>query len=381
MSSNDSVPDTSQKPSSLHVLIACGGTGGHLFPGIAVAEELLARGHSSTLLISEKQIDAIASAGSSHLRFEKLPSRPMPKPWSPKIFGFIGDFIKARGITKRLIRETDASCVLGMGGFTSTAPLVAGKSCKLLTLIHESNAIPGRANRLNARFSNHALVGWEACRKYFPEDKVIVTGTPVRPAMLDLPDKTAARERFGLDPDRFTLLVMGGSQGARGINSAVCDMLSQFKPDEMQILHISGPGDEELVQSAYDKSDILAHVVPFLTDFEWAYAAADLTVCRSGASSLTEMSVIGLPGILIPYPHAADDHQAKNAAVFADAQASVILPQSELNGESLAASVRTVGMDSAKLAQMAEQMRKQAPGSVSATIVDLIESKSTHKNS
>lgn len=354
------------------VLIACGGTGGHLFPGIAVAEQLISRGRKVVLLISEKQIDQIASKNYPHLRFEQLPSLAMPKPWSPKMAPFLAKFAAGLKRSRELIKEIDADTVLGMGGFTSTAPLFAGKLSGCVGMIHESNAIPGRANRLNAKLSQYALCGWDACAKHFGS-KAKVVGTPVRSTLYKMPEKVEAREHFGLVPDRFTLLIMGGSQGARGINQAVVEMLQFFEPELIQMLHITGPAEFKEVSAGYAKTDIRSHVVPFCSEIEQAYAAADLSVCRSGASSLTEMSVVGLPGILVPYPHAADDHQNRNAEVFTDPGACVTIQQADVNAQSLAQAVAEIGTDPEKLKSMKEKMLELAPNNAARAIRQLIE--------
>ncbi len=364
----------SETPSKGGVIIACGGTGGHLFPGIAIAVELKERGHEVILLISEKQIDSVASEGyQDQFRFVKLPSMAMPKPYSPKMLLFLKHLATAVGKTRKLIREIGATHVIGMGGFTSTAPLIAGKLEKCRGMIHESNAIPGRANRLNAKFATWALSGWDACAKHFPAEKSKVTGTPVRPALYNLPDKRIARQQFGLDPNRFTLFVMGGSQGARGINEAVTGMLEYFDPELCQFLHISGATDIETVKAAYAASDVTAHVVPFLSDIATAYAASDLAICRSGASSLTEMSVVGLPGILVPYPYAADDHQNRNAEVFAERDACIVIQQADLKPLELAQIVAELGSDSNRLQKMAANAKSLAPENPAKTISDLFD--------
>ncbi|NNE92349.1 MAG: undecaprenyldiphospho-muramoylpentapeptide beta-N-acetylglucosaminyltransferase, partial [Verrucomicrobiales bacterium] len=149
------------------LVIACGGTGGHLFPGIAVAEAWTARGGEVLILISEKQIDTLATEGYDHLRFERLPSIAMPRITSPKMIGFGFKFLGGLGACRKLLKSFGADAVLGMGGFTSAAPLLAGKLAGLPTFVHESNAIPGRANKLNAKFARTVLVGFERCAAHF----------------------------------------------------------------------------------------------------------------------------------------------------------------------------------------------------------------------
>src|SRR5688572_8291529 len=207
-----------------HVLIACGGTGGHLFPGIAVGEVLQSRGHDVTLLISEKKIDSLAASGHGALKFEKMPFLAMPKPWSPKMASFLLGVWRGLQQCKAIIRQNDTAAVLGMGGFTSFAPVLAGRQCKRRTLIHDSNAIPGKANKLTAKFCDTILLGFEECGAYFPPEKTKrVVGTPVRSALLKTAKESSEdpHKFFGLSKERKTLLVVGGSQGARGVNNAV----------------------------------------------------------------------------------------------------------------------------------------------------------------
>jgi UDP-N-acetylglucosamine--N-acetylmuramyl-(pentapeptide) pyrophosphoryl-undecaprenol N-acetylglucosamine transferase len=335
------VKSKSQK--SIHVLIACGGTGGHLFPGIAVAEVLKAQGHQVTILISEKKIDAIAASGHKDLTFEKMPFLAMPKPWSPKIFGFLSGLWKGMKQCRKIIRDKKVDVVLGMGGFTSFIPLYSGRKEKCRTLIHESNAIPGKSNKLNARYSDIVLCGLEACKQHFLEHPDIrVVGTPVRNSMR----KTGSEDPyafFKLEKNRKTLLIMGGSQGARGVNRVVGMTLEQFEKMGIQVLHIAGPTDYEEVIDVYAKHPLLTqHVAAFCHRMDLAYRVADLAVARSGASSMSELAYFGVPSLLVPYPTAAEDHQTRNAEIFDRAGAARLLTEKDLNANVLADAVRDI---------------------------------------
>ena len=272
----------SSEPKDIHAIIACGGTGGHLFPGIAVAEEWESRGGKATVLISEKKIDKIASGGHPELEFVTMPSIAMPRPYSPKMIPFLFKFWKAVRNCKKLVKEKGAKVVLGMGGFTSTAPLYAGKKMRCRTLIHESNAIPGKANKLNARFSNTVLVGWEACVKHFNNRDIQVVGTPIRSALKEQVSREVAAKHFGLEADRKTLLVMGGSQGAQGINEAVVAALPELSDqiENLQVIHLAGPEGIDAVRGGYGHATIPHHVAPFCHEMEMAYA---LCGCRGRA--------------------------------------------------------------------------------------------------
>ncbi len=360
-----------------HILIACGGTGGHLFPGIAVGETLSARGHDVTLLISEKKIDSLAASGHANLRFEKMPFLAMPRPWSPKMIPFLRGLWKGRNDCRALIQKHQVKVVLGMGGFTSLAPLVAGRKEQCKTLIHESNAIPGKANRLNARFCDVVLCGLQACVPHFEKNKknkdIRVVGTPVRASMTQ-PVTEDAHAFFKLRKDLKTLLIMGGSQGARGVNRAVGLALKDLFAAGYQILHITGPGDYQEVRDSYAKFADMPHsVVAFCHRMELAYSVADLALARSGASSLTELAYFGLPSLLVPYPFAADDHQTRNAEIYDRAGAAKLMPESELNATTLLAAVNSILKDPKRTAAMKAAAQKLAVRDSAAKIAGIVE--------
>lgn len=361
-----------------HILIACGGTGGHLFPGIAVGEALQARGHDVTILISEKKIDALAASGHSSLKFEKMPFLAMPKPWSPKMISFLLGVWRGLKQCKALIQKNETSAVLGMGGFTSFAPVLAGRQCKTRTLIHDSNAVPGKANKLTAKFCDTILLGFEECGAFFPADKPKrVVGTPIRSALLK-----AAKESgddpfkfFGLNKERKTLLVVGGSQGARGVNNAVAESLDELDAIGIQILHITGPEDYQAMSDAYATKQIKlrSHVAAFCHRMEMAYRVADVALARSGASTLAELAAFGVPSLLVPYPYAADDHQTKNAAIFDQAGAGVLIPQAELSPEKLTDHVRTILKKNDRRKKMQAAAKKIAHLDAAERIADAVE--------
>lgn len=363
---------SSKKPA--HVLIACGGTGGHLFPGIAVGEVLAARGHPVTLLISEKKIDTLAASGHPGLRFEKMPFLAMPRPWSPKMLGFLLGLWRGIRASRKFIQENQVGLVLGMGGFTSFAPLYAGRKEKIPTLIHESNAIPGKANRLNARYASTILCGLEACKSAFAQHPdVRVTGTPVRSSM-----KTSSKEDphafFKLDSTKKTLLVMGGSQGARGINRIVGMALDNFEAMGIQILHIAGPSDYEEVRDIYARHPMLPqHVAAFCHRMDLAWRVADLAIARSGASTLAEITLFGVPSLLVPYPYAAEDHQSRNAEVYTKAGASLLLPESSLNADILTDAVRGILFDKRRADSMHRAASNLAVRDAASKIANIIE--------
>jgi len=316
------------------IIIACGGTGGHLFPGIAVAESLLTQGHEPLLLISQKKIDSQASAKYPHLNFKVVPAIAKPATLSPKMIPFLWALFQSIQASKKIIREFGADAVLGMGGFTSFPPVYAGHRLGKKTFVHDSNARPGRANILTSRFCTKVFIGLEPAAAFFKKP-VEITGTPARPEILNLPTRAEAAARFDLDPEKTTLLVTGGSQGALGLNQLIANT-APLLPVEIQILHIAGPNDLFRIQAEHPVQRPGYKLIGFCDQMPSAYALADLVITRSGASTLTEISLAGLPSILVPYPYAADDHQTANAKVFADAGAAKLIQQKDLTPEILA---------------------------------------------
>lgn len=318
--------------------IAAGGTGGHLFPGLAVAEVLHARGHEVMVLTSEKHIDAVATEGRSEFRIERLPGIGLPRSISIESLKFFLRFFRGVRHCRRLFADFRPSVVLGMGGFTSTAPIVAGRTRGLPVFVHESNAIPGKANRLNARLCGGLLVGFEDFQHERVRVPVRVTGTPLRRALLEACPRQVALEGFGLRDGIPTVLVMGGSQGASGINrqmQQVARMLAGGNHRPMQFIHITGTADESVVRNTYAALGIRCWVGAFHHAMQNAYAAADVAVARSGAASLTELAHFGIPAVLLPYPHAAEDHQTWNARIFERAGAAELMAESAVNPEKM----------------------------------------------
>jgi UDP-N-acetylglucosamine--N-acetylmuramyl-(pentapeptide) pyrophosphoryl-undecaprenol N-acetylglucosamine transferase len=356
----------------MNAVIACGGTGGHLFPGLAVAEVLRERGHEVLLFISEKEVDALAVEGRSEFRIEKLPTVALPSPFSPAILAFVRRFNESLSLSRAIFRKFNPQVVLGMGGFTSTAPVIAGRMRGVPTFIHESNAVPGKANRHTARFVRAVLLGFQECASFFPKTQTEFTGTPIRSSLQRI-DRRASLEKLGLQPDLATLLVMGGSQGASGINQALIKVMPLLQGAPLQVIHLAGVRDARLIEDNYRRENIRAHVAAFHHQMEEIYSAADLVIARSGAASLAELATFGLPSLLIPYRYAADDHQTRNAEIFVRAKAALLVKESELSMESLADKIRHLLADRATLRSMSANAAALAPKDAAALVAQTME--------
>lgn len=295
------------------VAIACGGTGGHLFPGLAVARELQALGCDVALLVSPKEVDQQAVKSAAGCLVHTLPAVALQ---DRNYFSFAGSFFRSFLATRRLFRERRPVAVLAMGGFTSVPPVVAASWLGIKSFLHDSNAVPGRANRWLAPLVTRAFLGFAEASARLKTRHRTVTGTPVRTEFQPR-DPAGCRRALGLEPDLPTLLVVGGSQGARGLNDLVLAALPQLKQRDWQWLHLSGPADAEKVRAAYAQLGLRATVRPFLAEMELALGAATAAVSRAGASSMAELAALRLPALLVPLPTAADNHQFYNARQYA----------------------------------------------------------------
>ena len=257
-------------------------------------------------------------------------------------FSFAGSFVKSLFAARKIFRQRRPDAVLAMGGFTSAPPVFIGKDTGIKTFLHESNTIPGRANRFLARFVNEAFVGFPEAAARLKARKVTTTGTPVRPEFQPR-DAAACRTALGLEPDCPTILVVGGSQGASGLNEMILSALPLLVnhtsriTHHAQFLHLTGANDFEKVKAAYAARGIKAIVKPFLAEMDLALGAATVAVSRAGASSLAEIAAMRLPALLVPFPAAADNHQFFNASAFEKTGAAMLLEQKNSTPEKVAA--------------------------------------------
>jgi len=320
-------------PPTRLIAIACGGTGGHLFPGLGVAAHLVREECAVTLLISPKEVDQQAVKAASDVTVVTLPAVALNR---GGLVAFLRGFAWSYCAAGRLFKVRRPHAVLAMGGFTSAPPILAGKKCGAATFVHESNTIPGRANRWLSRVVDQAFVGFPETASRLRHHNVAVTGTPVR-AQFRPRDPGECRKALGLEPDRPVLVVTGGSQGASGINELVIQSLSLLvkRAPQLQWVHLSGPNDFEKVRQAYANLKLSAAVHPFLAEMEVALGAATVAISRAGASSLAELAALRVPAVLIPYPSAADNHQFHNARAFEQSGAARLLEQQSATPELL----------------------------------------------
>jgi len=362
----------------VRLVIAGGGTGGHLFPGIAVAEEFLARDGSNEALF----------VGSEH----GIEARLLPR------LGFRHELIAASGIrgkgglsrikgvvmllygymqARRILKGFRPDRVLGVGGYASGPVVMAAKGMRLNCFIHEQNAIPGFTNNTLARFSERVFISIEESAEFFPRGKTLLTGNPIRKEILaafaqgsnDTQQEAGSRQH-----DTFRILVFGGSAGAHSINMnviAALPFLSLFR-ERLAITHQTGEKDLAEVREAYQREGVRGETVPFIDNMAKAYLDADLVVCRAGATTVAEVTACGKACVFIPYPYAVDDHQRRNAEALLKKGAGFMILDRELSGEGLARLVTELIDNPERIAAAGRKARSLARPDAARVIVNEI---------
>jgi UDP-N-acetylglucosamine--N-acetylmuramyl-(pentapeptide) pyrophosphoryl-undecaprenol N-acetylglucosamine transferase len=342
----------------VRVLIAAGGTAGHVSPALALAREL-ADAHGADVRFAGapqgQEARLVAAAGFS---FVPVATAPFVRGMSPK--NLSGLVVVLRSVRRSGRHVEDADVVVGMGGYASVPVGVAALRARRPLVVHEQNAIPGLANRVFARAARRVAVSFADTVPMLPRvAPTVVTGNPVRSAIVAVREDRdglakEARDALGLESGRRTIVVFGGSQGARRVGRATVDAVRELSGrDDLQILLLTGPANIEPVSEAMPSGTaLLVRVLPFLDRMELAYAAADLVVCRAGASSVAEVAVCGLPSVLVPYPYATRRHQDANARALSRAGGAVVVPDDVLGGPLLAARLRDLLEDPVRLAEM-----------------------------
>ncbi|WP_298271921.1 undecaprenyldiphospho-muramoylpentapeptide beta-N-acetylglucosaminyltransferase [Geobacter sp.] len=354
----------------MRLLIAGGGTGGHLFPGIAVAEEFLARKKGNEVLFvgTWKGIEARVLPKLGY-RLECITAAGIRGKGNVARAKGLAMFLYGYAQSRKILKEFRPDLVLGVGGYASAPALLAAKGMQIPRFVHEQNAIPGFTNKMLATVADQVFISLEESRKFFPEGRTLLTGNPLRRQILEQVVDTGAE---GRQDDAFHLLVFGGSSGAHRINLTMAEVLPFLEEAKgrLRITHQTGENDLEEVTAAYDERGFRADAVPFIDGMADAYRWADLIICRAGATTIAEITACGKPCIFIPYPHAVDDHQRRNAEALLKCGAGLVIIEKELTGELLARTIRELMDDPAKLRAMGDAAKGLARLDAAPVIVD-----------
>ncbi|HET9751914.1 MAG TPA: undecaprenyldiphospho-muramoylpentapeptide beta-N-acetylglucosaminyltransferase [Myxococcales bacterium] len=337
----------------MRLLVAGGGTGGHLFPGIALGEEVKTRHPRNDVLFvgSARGIEAreVPRAG---YPLEIIDVGPIKRMGLWGTLRGVFRVPRALGQSMRILRKFDPDVVVGVGGYSSGPVVMAAWMMRIPTAVQEQNALPGFTNRTLGKFVDAVFTAFPEAQASFPRRKTYLLGNPIRRAFLDNYLHTKAAT------DRLSIFVTGGSQGAHALNVKVAEAMELLAPalgPRLALLHQTGVKDQAEIAARYLKlavHGLVAEAVAFIDDMPRAYAGADLLVCRAGATTIAELTVCKKPAILVPFPFAADDHQTVNAHSMVQAGAALLIPESELSGEKLAAELRGLEMDRQRLQRM-----------------------------
>ncbi|MCM1369169.1 MAG: undecaprenyldiphospho-muramoylpentapeptide beta-N-acetylglucosaminyltransferase [Candidatus Amulumruptor caecigallinarius] len=353
------------------ILISGGGTGGHIFPALSIANALKRRVDADILFVGAE----------NRMEMEKVPAAGYPVMGLPvagfdrkrlwRNFGVLVKLRKSMSKAKEIVKEFKPDIAIGVGGYCSGPTLKAAQKAGVPTLLQEQNSYAGVTNKLLAKKARKICVAYDNMERFFPAEKIIKTGNPVRKDLSDkIRDKEKARQSFGLDPDKATIFVTGGSLGALTINESVAFGLRELTSHGYQVILQTGKSfAEKGRQMAKGLKGVV--VTPFVSDMGSAYAAADLVVSRAGAGSISELELLGKPCILVPSPNVAEDHQTKNAQALVNAGAAVMVADADARRTLVGEIIRLMG-NKKQLAEMSQKICSMSMRNSDELIVDEI---------
>lgn len=351
----------------MRIIVSGGGTGGHIFPAVSIANAVKALRPDARILfvgaLGRMEMQRVPAAGYEIIG---LPVRGLIRPlWSPRNIGVALDFLRSKRMVRKVLRDFRPMAAVGVGGYASAATLEAAHAMGVPCLIQEQNSYAGVTNKRLAGKAARICVAYDGMERFFPAEKILKTGNPVRQSLLDTAvSREEAVRSFGLDPAKKTILLVGGSLGARTINESVLtriDNIVRPMQNEVQFIwqtgkYYSASVADELKRTG--RPDNLV-VTDFIGDMGTAYRAADIVISRAGASSISEFCLIGKPVILVPSPNVAEDHQTKNAMALVNRDAAIYVKDSEAENTLLDLAVRTV-TDDARLSRLSHNIRQLA---------------------
>ena len=348
----------------LRIVISGGGTGGHIFPAVSIANAIKTLCPDAKILfvgaLGRMEMTRVPAAG---YEIKGLPVRGLIRPlWSPKNIGVLIDYLKSKRQVRAIIRDFRPMVAVGVGGYASGATLDAAASMGIPCLIQEQNSYAGMTNKHLAAKAEKICVAYDGMERFFPADKIVKTGNPVRQALLESNiTREEALATFGLAPGQKTILLVGGSLGARTVNESVLSHLDLVRESDVQFIWQTGKYYNASIMERLAKEPKMDNLVvsDFISDMAAAYKAADLVISRAGASSISEFCLIGKPVVLVPSPNVAEDHQTKNAMALVNRDAAILVKDADAAESLLPLAVKTVN-DEARLKSLSENILKLA---------------------
>ncbi len=359
----------------MRLLIAGGGTGGHIYPGVAIAQEVSRQDqHACILFVGQRSGLSMDILRREDWSFHSIKGARVASPTLRSRLGALMRLPYTFGQSWKIVHQFAPEAVFGLGGYSSAPVILAGLFLGIPCYLQEQNVYPGLTNRLFSYWADTVFISYPETAKYLPAaKKTMLAGNPVRSKLREA-NREESRRQLGLSPEKFTALVFGGSQGAHRLNTGIVEALPSFTPyqDELQIIHQTGEGEYEQVSSAYKKGTVAAYIKPFIHNMASAYAAADLVVCRAGAGTIAELTSLGKPAILVPYPFAADAHQQKNAEALTHDGAAQLIPDGRATGERLGSAIIKLMQDRKELSRMSARSKALGKQDAAAKIASYI---------
>ena len=356
----------------MKVAVACGGPGGHVFPGLATARELLRRGHEVTLWLTGRYEEQSARKDWDGPVVE-VPARGFPSGISFKSLQTAWKLVQAVRQCRRVMRRNRPEVLLAMGSYASVGPCGAARLLGVPIVLHEANVIPGRAVRLFSGTAAAVAAGFEETRYHLRRAKLSVVGIPLREELTEAARALPPRDAAVHTP--FRLLIVGGSMGAHRLNEVAVEALARWKKEELAftVTHLTGRDDEAAVRAAYQAAGVEAEVIAFTKYMAPLYHAADLAICRAGASTCAELAYFGVPALFVPYPSAAMDHQTANARALEKRGTADVVAESDLTPEWLEAFLAQTVRKPDRLARLREAAHKEGVQDGTAALAALVE--------
>ncbi len=344
----------------LRIIISGGGTGGHIFPAVSIANAIKAKRPEAKILfvgaLGRMEMQRVPAAG---YEIKGLPVRGLIRPlWSLKNVGVLLDYLKSKHMAKQIIKEFKPLAAVGVGGYASGATLDAAHALGIPSLIQEQNSYAGKTNKMLSTKVDKICVAYDGMERFFPAEKIMKTGNPVRQNITSTTKNCEdARKSLGLDPEKKTILIVGGSLGARTVNESVLAHLDEIKKSGIQFIWQTGKFYyQSIMEQLKSHGDMpMLKVLDFISDMGAAYKAADLVISRAGASSISEFCLIGKPVILVPSPNVAEDHQTKNAMALVEKGAALMVKDVEAKEKVVRLALETVA-DNKKLESLSKNV-------------------------
>lgn len=356
-------------------LISGGGTGGHIFPAVSIANALRKAQPDAEILfigaIGRMEMEKVPAEG---YKIIGLPVRGFIRPlFHPGNIAVLLDLWKSIRQAKQIIRNFQPDAAVGVGGYASAAALKAAAALNIPYILQEQNGFAGVTNQKLAKGARRICVAYPGMERFFPADKLVMTGNPVRQALLECTASVSeARQAFGLEPERPTIFVTGGSLGARSVNNAICNGIKQLQEAGVQVLWQTGKADGDKWEKAVASNGAtLIHPTIFVKDMAMAYRAADIVVSRSGAGAVNEVCLIGKAAIFVPLPTAAEDHQTANARSLSSRDAAILIPDKEAPSRLVNEAIALV-KDSERIAKMEQNAHAMAHFGAADTIAQIV---------